>query len=117
MNLREKTELSRKIIRLAKQGIRPALIAERLGCEPAQVQGLIHYERRKGMDIPTFPRGPVMGGTLRRRLTLGADVMHEIEAEAVKRRMSVTALAERIVSNVADKDLFGAVLDEGGSNV
>jgi hypothetical protein len=105
--------LTQQIIALAREGVRPCDIKQRLGAVQIQtVYTAINYARRElGIDIPKFTTGgaPNHGG---HRFTVPIE-LHEALKQAARRRGLHCGgdLARQILETVVRDDLFAAVLD------
>lgn len=56
-----------QVVKLALAGVRPMIIAHRMGCHPSTVHSAIAYARRTGIKVPKFttagvPRAPERTG-------------------------------------------------------
>lgn len=98
------------IIPMAKRGVPPSVISERLHLPPAKIHYVIKRARMRGEDIPNFS----MKGREqpKRRIPLKADVRRELEPYASARGLTPIELAERILDVVAADKLVSAILDD-----
>lgn len=99
------------IVGLAVRGMNPAKIARHLREDHDAVRQVVARARRNGYPIPHFREPTRLPMTLRSQLS--AEVAARLDGEALKRGLSAPALVARILSNIAEDDLFGAVLEDG----
>lgn len=100
------------IIEMAKDGKPPREIARELGSDANRISCLLHYERKKGNDIPRHPSGPAV--------VIGRSIVAEtprhvrralVEVARV-RGISASELAGQVLGFAVRHGLFDDVLDE-----
>ncbi len=98
-----------KAVALAREGLRPADIAERVGCAPGTVHHYLSQARANGEDVPRFRGGPRM-----RRPVKGipAHLARALEPHAGRRGLDVATLLKRLIEEIVKADLVDAVLDD-----
>ncbi len=98
-----------KAVELARDGLRPADIAEKVGCAPATIHHYLSQARANGEDIPRFRGGPRM-----RRSVKGvpAHLARALDPHAGRRGMDVATLVKRLIEEIVKADLVDAVLDD-----
>lgn len=102
-----------RIIAEARKGHRPAVIAGTIGCTPAAVYETLYRARKRGIDVPKFPGGPVPG-QLSSSVRVSRRTRKSLELQAIKRSANPHELAERILAKVTASDRIASLLLEDG---
>jgi len=100
-----------RIIAEARKGHRPAVIAGIVGCTRAAVYETLHRARKRGVDVPRFPVGPVPG-LLSASVRVSRKTRSRLELQAMRRGVNAHELAERVLAKVAASDRIMALLVE-----
>lgn len=102
-----------RIIAEARQGHRPAVIAARIGCTNAAVYETLCRARKRGIDVPRFPVGPVPGA-LSSTVRVSRKTRGLLELQALRHGCDAHQIADRILAKVAASDRIAAILLENG---
>ena len=98
-----------KAVKLARDGLRPADIAEKLGCAPGTIHHYLSRARAAGLDIPKFRGGARMG---RAAKVIPTEIARALEPHAQARGLKVADLVRRLLEETIRADLVDAVLDD-----
>jgi hypothetical protein len=101
-----------RIIAEARKGHRPAVIAGLVGCRPSVVYETLCRARKRGIDVPRFPSGPVPG-PLSATVRVSRRTRRALELQAMTRGGNAHELAEAMLSRLATSPrLIAAVLGD-----
>jgi len=103
-----------EVLKLAKQRVRPCIIAQRVGRTPATVYHYLCKARRAGVDIPKFDTGPA-SPRLTTLASISAEDTKALRVFAQRRGLTVKDLVAQVVHVVARDSLVAAILDDGGA--
>lgn len=96
----------------ARKGHRPAVIAGIIGCTPAVVYETLCRARKRGIDVPRFPGGP-MPGPLSATLCVSRKTRGLMELQALQRGSTAHQLADTVLARLATSPrLIAAVLGD-----
>ena len=93
-----------EVVRLAKSGMKPMVIAHRLEVHPNTVYNILRGARRKGDVIPLFSTSrsnpaPQPSGSSRQQISLPAPLLNLLQREAERRNMATTEVAQRLLED------------------
>lgn len=109
--LREVTPRHRRIMKAARAGLPPVVIAQRFRTTAATISSTLTALRRMGYDIPRYQgdaRAPVA------TVCLARDVASQFRRDAKRRGVAPRDLAASILTAVIQRKLVARLLDGGG---
>lgn len=107
--------LEKDVVRLAKAGMPPREIAERLRKNPNTVHSILWRKRREGMHIPKVTTTGRPSGERRViKFDLGPADFEGLREESHKRGLTPKELAAQLTQVVIRENIVSAVLDDDG---
>lgn len=104
------SELRRKVIDMACEGLPPSVIAARTGAHPGTVSAYLYAARKSGIDVPRYRSGTA---EIRDKWCfIAPDTVRRLAPAAALRGVTVQALAEALLSEAAYAGLVDAILDD-----
>lgn len=105
-----RAERDAAIIAFAKEGLRPAEIARRMGAAGPNnaIRTVLSRARLTDPTIPAFGAGREPG-----RVLLYGDLLTSLHREARRRHMQTRDLVNRLLATAVEDKLIDAILDDG----